>query len=117
MHSDLLLLSELEKSEDNLEKSSFYEFIAEQIVMANTSHCKRIHPENSFTMALALQLKSKSSYHYEILRKNIPFLMLPRKRAFSEYNKTSAISADSIFKTEVSSPHCILLRHICRVMC
>ena len=38
VHSDLLLLSELKKSKDNLNKSLFYQFLVEQITMNNTSY-------------------------------------------------------------------------------
>ena len=100
---DLLQLSNAEKLNDNIEKSMFYDFMAEQIAMNNTTYNKRIYPENSFTMACALHLHNKSTHHYELLRKNLPFILLPDKRIFSEYNKNAFVSADCFF-----SKHCCI---------
>jgi len=110
---DLLQLSNAEKLNDNIEKSMFYDFMAEQIAMNNTTYNKRIYPENSFTMACALHLHNKSTHHYELLRKNLPFILLPDKRIFSEYNKNAFVSADCFFQNTAASPHGKLLRNIC----
>ena len=85
--------------------------------MTNASHHKRIYPQNSFTMSLALQLKNRSSHHYELLRKSTSFLLLPGKRVFSEYNKKNVISSDCIFQSKDTSPHAMVLRTIFQAMC
>ena len=86
MHSDLLQLSEAEKSNNYHKKSSFYQFLSEQKIMTNTSHYKRIYLENLHTILYTLQIKSKSTHYYELLKKNIPFILLPDKIVFIEYN-------------------------------
>ena len=112
VHSDLLNLASIEQSEDNLNRSSFCKFLVEQIIMSNQTYHKRTCPQNSFTLSLALQLKNKSSHHYELLRKSMSLLLLPDKRVLSEHNKTNVMSSDCFFETEVTSPHALFLRDL-----
>ena len=68
--------------------------------MNNKSQCERKYPANSFTVDCGFNLHNKSSTHYENVRKNMPFVLIPDKRALLDVNKKTAISEDSIFSSE-----------------
>ena len=91
---NLLELAEVEENNNNQCLSVFYKFCSEQMHVINTTHNKRIYPENSFTSACDFQLHSNSSRHYEFLRKSVPFILLPDKRTLFDVNKKAAIPAD-----------------------
>jgi hypothetical protein len=48
-------------------------------------------------MSCALYLNKKGSYHYEILRKKMPFILLSDKRIFYEFNNHTTIPVDCFF--------------------
>ena len=66
--TDLRQITIREDQNGNLHNSMFYNCLAEQIEHYNIPHQKRVHPNDSFTMACGLQLHSMSGNHYDHLR-------------------------------------------------
>ena len=61
-------------------------------------------------------MHSSSSSHYELLRKSVPFILLPDKRTLFDVNKKAAIPADCFFNTEITSPYCNVLKKLSEIM-
>ena len=116
LSSDLAELAKIEENNGNGKMSAFYKFQSEQIIMNNANFNERVYPENSFTVACGFQLHNKSSNHYEKIRKNIPFILLPDKRTLFDVNQKAAIPVDCFYSTNKSSPHCNVLKNISKAI-
>ena len=114
--SNLLKLSEKEDNSGNDELSIFCKFMSEQLILINCDYHQRIYPKNSFTMACGLQLHHNSAHRYEMIRKNLPFVLLPDKRTLLDSSNKPAIPADCFFNEDFISPHSKVLQKIADIL-
>ena len=84
----------------------------EQIILHNCSYVERTHPDNSFTLACALNLHNNSSNHYEKMRKSTPCILLPGKKTIFQAQKKSSMPEDCFFQHQSQSIHNIVLKNI-----
>ena len=64
----------------------------------------------------AFQLHHSSSSHCKSLRKIVPILLLPGKRALFDVGQKAVIPSDCFFYVKSSAPHCNVLKNISEVM-
>ena len=77
--SFLSKLAEVESNNNKNELSIYCKFLSEKNILASANFHERINPENSFTMRCGLQLCNNRTSRHENIRKNIPFILLPKK--------------------------------------